>query len=197
MVASQGIALPRNHYYQIMSRSCFFLIMACAIFASCVHQKQRPSPSSFVPQSVRTELNGSHLYLIWEKDAKLNLAGWNVYISQNPGGPPSKYNQSLIKNNFLPLVNLPLQQKFYFTVTAMTANLDIESEKSQEVEVIPSQILAAPEIVAREETLIIRWKSGLSEDGKRIIIKPGPKQESNELENDDSPKDSIEIKDQG
>lgn len=114
-------------------------------------------PYSFIPQGVRTELNGSHLYLIWEKDAKLNLGGWNVYISEYPGGPPSKYNKSPIKNNFLPLVNLPPQQKFYFTVSAMTANLDIESEKSREIEVIPSQILAAPEMIAREEEAVISF----------------------------------------
>jgi len=153
------------------------MFLACTISASCAHNARRPSPASFIPQGVRAELNGSHLYLIWNKDAKRDLGGWNVYISEYPGGPPSKYNQSPIKYNFLPLVNLPPQQKFYFTVTAMTANLDIESEKSREIEVIPPQILAAPELIAREEEAVITfgWAQSPPQKTKRPTARPTAK----------------------
>ncbi len=128
---------------------------------------------SFVPQGLRYEMEEGVLYLVWDKPRGVNLAGYNVYVTQIPGRSYAKIKTELIGENYLPLHGFRENQKYYFVVTSVLADNITESEFSKELEVIYSEALRPPEIIAlSEEAAVIyaAWAPQAGVDGFNVYF---------------------------
>ncbi len=128
---------------------------------------------SFVPQALRYEVEEGVLYLVWDKPRGINLAGYNVYVTQIPGRAYAKVKTDLLKDNYTPLHGFRENQKYYFVVTSVLADNITESEFSKELEVIYSEALRPPEIIASSEeeaVIYVPWAPQAGVDGFNVYF---------------------------
>jgi hypothetical protein len=128
---------------------------------------------SFVPQGLRYEIEEGVLYLVWDKPRGINLSGYNVYVTQIPGRNYTKIKTDLVKDNYTPLHGFRENQKYYFVVTSVLADNITESEFSKELEVVYSEALRAPEIIApseEEAVIYMAWAPMAGVDGFNVYF---------------------------
>jgi hypothetical protein len=128
------------------------------------------------PENLVATSYPDHVYLIWDAGIEPDIAGYNIYRSENTGGPYTRLNDTLINSTDYDDYTIPPGVTGYYCVTAQIkaateSRLSNEVTGSTGISEINYRIATSVSVSPNPFTKLTTFSFGIAQSAERIELK--------------------------